>query len=308
MSLIMILCLLLFLQFRVGKAGVVDVLELFDEDGLGVSDVTEGDGTLTEVALGHLCVDETVHEFADGLLRIVGQRAGGRLDGVGHHEDGLLLGERVRSGIGEQQFVDVVVGVGVLVLHIEELGLALTVVGGDKFADYLRQVVLLSHLDTLGDVADDHLGAVDGTHLLVGVDTRLILCEIDGIGDLADVVVEGTSAHQLTLGSDLIGNLCGEVTHLDGVLESAWGHLTHLAQQFLVHVGELDEGDVRREAEGLLQKIEQGVGAEEQDAVDDDIVVFAVVDLREAVIVDPVDGEVRQCHACGDEYGRPEEL
>ena len=65
-----ILCLF---EFGVGEAGVVDCLELLDEDGLGVGDVTEGDGAFTEIALGHLCVDKTVHEFADGFLCVVGQ-------------------------------------------------------------------------------------------------------------------------------------------------------------------------------------------------------------------------------------------
>ena len=84
------------------------------------------------------------------------------------------------------------------------------------------------------------------------------------------------------------------------MLEGARGHLTHLAQQFLVHVGEFDEGNVRREAEGLLEQIEQGVGAEEQDAVDEEIVVFAVTELREVAVVDPIEGEVGESHASGN--------
>ena len=64
-----ILCLF---EFGVGEAGVVDCLELLDEDGLGVGNIAEGDGTLLEVAFSHLGIDETVDEFADGLLRVVG--------------------------------------------------------------------------------------------------------------------------------------------------------------------------------------------------------------------------------------------
>ena len=77
-------------------------------------------------------------------------------------------------------------------------------------------------------MADNHLGTVDGAHLLVGIYTRLVLCEIDGIGNFADIMIEGTRADELALGINLSGNLCGEVTYLDGVLESAWCHLTHL--------------------------------------------------------------------------------
>ena len=63
----------LLFEFRIGKSGMINGLEFLDEDGLGVCNVTEGDGTFLEVALSHLGVDEAVHEFADGLLRIVGQ-------------------------------------------------------------------------------------------------------------------------------------------------------------------------------------------------------------------------------------------
>ena len=78
-------------------------------------------------------------------------------------------------------------------------------------------------------MADNHLCAVDGPHLLVGVDARLVFSEIDGIGYLADVVVECACADKLALGINLAGNLGSEVTHLDGVLEGAWCHLAHLA-------------------------------------------------------------------------------
>ena len=52
---------------------MVDGLQLLDEDGLGVGDVAESDGTLLEITFFHLRVDQSVHQFADALLRIVGQ-------------------------------------------------------------------------------------------------------------------------------------------------------------------------------------------------------------------------------------------
>ena len=65
-----ILCLF---EFGVGESGVVDGLQLLDEDSLGVGDVAEGDGALLEIAFCHLSVDKSVDEFADGLLRVVGE-------------------------------------------------------------------------------------------------------------------------------------------------------------------------------------------------------------------------------------------
>ena len=62
----------LFLQFRIRESGMVDGLEFLNEDGLGIGYVAESDGTLTEIAFGHLSVNETVDEFTDGLLCVVG--------------------------------------------------------------------------------------------------------------------------------------------------------------------------------------------------------------------------------------------
>ena len=67
----MIFCLLF--QLWVADAGMVDGFQLLDEDGLGVGDVAESDGTLLEITLFYLRVDQLVHQFADALLRIVGQ-------------------------------------------------------------------------------------------------------------------------------------------------------------------------------------------------------------------------------------------
>ena len=41
-------------SFLIILCGIIDGLELFDEHGLGVLNVTEGDGALAEVTLGHL--------------------------------------------------------------------------------------------------------------------------------------------------------------------------------------------------------------------------------------------------------------
>ena len=62
----------LFLQFRIRESGLVNGLEFLNEDGLGIGYVAESDGTLTEIAFGHLSVDETVDEFSDGLFCVVG--------------------------------------------------------------------------------------------------------------------------------------------------------------------------------------------------------------------------------------------
>ena len=215
---------------------MVDGLQLFDKYRLGILDVAEGDGTLAEIPLGHLCVNQSFHQVANRLLGIVGQRARGSLDGVGHHQTGLFACERVRTGIGEQQVVDGLVGVLVMIADIEELGLAQSVVCRDKVADDLWQVVLVGYLQSLGDVADDDLRTLNVRQHLMWVDARLVFCEVDGVRQLADIVIERSCTYQLGLSSNLVGYLTSQVSHLDGVVERAGGYLAHLAQQLAVRV------------------------------------------------------------------------
>ena len=58
------------------------------------------------------------------------------------------------------------------------------------------------------------------------------------------------------------------------MLEGAGRHLAHPSEHFLVHIRELDQRDVGGEAESLFDEIEQRVGAEEEDAVDQQVVVI----------------------------------
>ena len=215
---------------------MVDGLELLNEHRLGILDVAERNGALAEVAFGHLRVEYAVHQVADGLLGVVGQRARGGLHGIGHHQDGLLAGKGVRPRVGEQQFVNVLVGVLVLVFHVEILGLALSVVGGNEVAYDVGQVVLVGQLQSVGDVTDDDLCAVNVRQVLVRIKARLVLGEVDGVLYLSYVVIQGTGTHQLRLGTNLVGYLGSQVAHLYGVLERAGSHLAHAAQHVLAHV------------------------------------------------------------------------
>ena len=76
--------------------------EFLDEYSLGILDVTESDGTLPEVPFCYLRVKNAVHEVAYALLGVIGQRAGGSLYCIGHHQDGLFTGKGVWTRISEQ--------------------------------------------------------------------------------------------------------------------------------------------------------------------------------------------------------------
>ena len=76
-------------------------LQLLLEYVLHGGDILEGDGAFLEIAFCHLRIDNLVYQVADALFRIFGQAARGCLYGIRHHQDGLLLAERVGTGIGE---------------------------------------------------------------------------------------------------------------------------------------------------------------------------------------------------------------
>ena len=242
---------------------MVHGLELFLEHILHDGDVLEGDGAFLEETFGHLAVHDLVHQLADALLGIFGEAARGSFHSIGHHQDSLLLGEGVWSGIGEDGRVGLLAGVFVLPGDVEVFRHAATVVGGNEVLDDLGQVVFFGQFQAVGHVADDYLRALFVRQVLVGIDAaRLILGEEHRLLHLADIVVEGTGSHQLGVAADSIGCRRRQVGHLHGVLEGAGHGLGHAAQQRGVDVAQLHQCDVGREAERLFYQEQQGVGEE----------------------------------------------
>mgnify|MGYP006956034211 CR=1 FL=1 len=286
---------------------MINRLEAFDEHHLGEGDVTEGDRAFLEVTICHLTVDELVDQGADALLRVFLERAGGCLDRVCHHEDGLLTSERVRTRILEERLVDLLVGMRIAIMYVEVLGDARAVVRGDEVLDDAWQVHLLGYLETFRHMADDDLRTLQVGELVVGVDASLVLGEEHGVGHLADVVIQGSRTHQETVGVDAVGYLCGKVSHRDGVLEGAWGYLAQIAQDALVGVRQLEERHVGDEAEEFFYQVHQWVGQQEEDAVDGEVGIHVRVDVEHLRVLHQLQGEVDHatCHAHqqgGDEY------
>ena len=86
-------------------------------------------------------------------------------------------------------------------------------------------------------MAGDDLGAFLLRQLIVGVDRRLVFCEEDGVGHLADVVIEGTGTYEQSIGTYPVSDVVSQVTHRGGVLECARGYLTQFAEQSAAGVG-----------------------------------------------------------------------
>ena len=165
----------------------------------------------------------------------------------------------------------------VLILYIEELGDARAVVRHDEVAYDGRQVLALSQFHALRDVRDDDAGALLIRERVVRIDASLILGEEHGVLHLAYVVIERAGTHEQGVGSDLVGNLGGEVTHGDGVLEGAGGYLGEVAQQAAVGVGKLEERHARHESEHLLYDVHHRISDEQQHGVNDEVVIHVVV-------------------------------
>ena len=92
------------------------------------------------------------------------------------------------------------------------------------------------------------------------------------------------------------------------MLEGAGCHLAHASQQLFVHVGQLNECDVRCVAERLLDDVEQGVRAEQHESAQYQVVVVAEVDRHDVIGANQFEGQTGDHCRQRDDDGRPEQL
>ena len=276
-------------DFGIGDARVINGLQTVNQRALGICDVAERDGTLLEMPLGELGIDNAIDELRDAFLGVFFQTAGSGLHRVAHHHNGLLSRLRIRTGIAEGFFVNGLAHVFVAILYVEILDEPRSVVRAYKFLDDLRQMVFLSQSQSVGHMIDDDLRTAFFGDGVVRIHARLVLGEKRWIQHLADVMIERPCSGQLGLGTDFVGHLCGEVRNLHGVVERSLCHFTHLTEYRVVGVRELDQRNTGGEAEELFNEIHQRIGKEQEDAADDHIhdagavESIAVQALREVV-------------------------
>ena len=283
-------------------------LEALDEHELGEGEIAEGDRTLLEETFGYVAVDDAVDEFGDAFLGVLGERTRRCLHAVGNHKNGLLACERVRSGVLELRDVDVDVGMLVLVLDVEILRHAASVVGEDEVAYERRKIGFLCHAHAFGDVAHHDACALDVRHVVVRIDTCLILGEEDGVFHLSDVVIECAGTHEQRVGAYLVGYLGCEISDGDRVLERAGSHLREVAEQSAIGIRQLEERNARHESEHLLDDIHERIAEQQEDAVDNEVIVHIGVDEREVVALHHLHGYVDEGAGECDEERRAEHL
>ena len=131
----------------------------------------------------------------------------------------------------------------------EEVECARAVVLRDEGGDLVRQPYLARELEAVGDVAGDDARALLRPEAVVRVVAGLVLDEVFGRGQLADVVVEGADAREQGVGADGAASLFGELADGVRVLVRAGRAQGQLAEDGQVGVREFEQANVRQDAE-----------------------------------------------------------
>ena len=215
--------------------------------------IAERDGRLVQLAVLDLSAHELADHLRDAVGRGIGHGAHGCLDGIGHHQHGSLA--RLRLGPVVAEVLDVrllAAGFERLVVEVEHRRVA--VVLTDQVDDRGGQAVFLSQRRAVAHVRDEDLRR----HLRLGVVVRvlahLILLEVVGPLELADVVVVCAHSHEQRVRADGLCGGLGDVGDDDRVVIGA-RRLDHQpAQKRLIGIGQLQQLGGRHQVECSLQQ------------------------------------------------------
>ena len=140
-------------------------------------------------AIGYLAVYEVIDEVVNALLGVVRQGTGGGLHGVGHHQDGLLAGKGIGARIHESGLVERLVGMCVLLFHIEVFDQTTAVMREDEVLDDCGEIVLLCNLHAFLYMADDDAGAFGRGESIVWVYACLVFGEENRVYHLPNIMI-----------------------------------------------------------------------------------------------------------------------
>ena len=278
--------------------------EARDEDTTDILDILERERCLGELSVGYLAVYHLVNGCSDRLFGKVRQAARTRLDGICHHEDRSFFGRGFSARITEEGLVDRLLRVRVTIGVVEIANQRRAVMGRDEVDDHFGQVVAAGDLLAFGDMGYDHLCGIARIHIQERVlRACLVFHEIERVGHLTDIMVEGAGTYQQGIGTDGFGGFGCEVRDLHGMLEGTRSTFSQRVQQLRVDIRQFDQRDRRDETEELLEAVDQAVTTDREQAADEEIEVHPRIDGREDACLRKGEGRVgnalREVDPCG---------
>ena len=217
-----------------------------EEGGRDLLDVLERQVALVELAVLQHVLDDLVDHPLNTARRWLLNGAAAGLDRIGEQQDPHLLAVRFRPGVAELVLLDLP-AVGVLFLlgaRVEVADQLVAVMGDDRVADRLRQLVRSSQLEPGLDVVGHDQRRHPRRQVVVRIGAALVLDEVLGLRELADVVVVAAHARQQWVGADRLGRRLGEVRHGQRVLERARRLDRETLEQRQIGVRQLEQADV----------------------------------------------------------------
>ena len=165
---------------------------------------------------------------------------------------------------------------------------------GDKF----RNLVFLGEKDSLGDVSGKDLDGLVRVQVVVRVYALLLVFrKVFGAHRLAEVMVERHHADEERICTNAFGNAFGEVRNLDAVVERTRCKFRNALEGRAVEVRHFHERKHGRDAEDLLDNVNQKHGCD--CGKDDDVRACGNERLVECRKVESVTQEKHDAHGCG---------
>ena len=239
------------------------------ETGGQLFDVGQGERAFVEQSLVHFALDDLVDHVLDALGRGTIQTARGAFHRIGQTDNSALLGLRVRARITEvvlahgrhilgAEVHDFSAEAGILGLLqgalVEETDERVAVVLADDIDHAVVQFVFQRQIDTFFDVRNDDERTHGWREVVVRIDAaRHVLGEIFRLHEFADVVEIRANAADGGVRTDGFRAGFGEVGHGKAVMVGAGRFKRHALEQRMVEVGRFQPGDVRGDAENVLE-------------------------------------------------------
>ena len=153
---------------------------------------------------------------------------------------------------------------------------------------------------------DDDGGTFAVVEFVVGVEPAvLVFGEVERCFDFADVVVKSTYFGEEGVASNLVDEVFADVGYLHGMLEGSRSVAGEFAESRVVGGGKLHEGEVGGESEGALEEVDEGVGKEGEECVEEEDEVASGGDAVESAFLTEDTKGIDEC--VGEEYDATDE-